>query len=74
MSRFSVASVYDQMISNEMTASQMNEFQASSPSARAALVVRAANEGDNRPDGGNPDLGVVTKTRTPPRPCDGRAA
>ena len=64
MSRFSVASVYDQMISNEMTASQMNEFQASSPSARAALVVRAANEGDNRPDGGNPDLGVVTKTRT----------
>ncbi len=28
------------------------------------VPTRAANEGDNRPDGGNPDLGVVTKART----------
>jgi ATP-dependent Clp protease adaptor protein ClpS len=52
------------MLSNEMTAAQMKQTHNSPRTTPSDSSVRAANEGDNRPDGGNPDLGVVTKTRT----------
>ena len=56
--------MYDQMFSHEMTAAQMNQKLVPYLISLDQSATRAADEGDNRRDSGNPELGVVTKTRT----------